>query len=847
MRYRLSAICILLACAWVMVFVMTRGDEEGMRSDLARWSGGTGTQRSSLEEPNAESDGSASDIEFDDRDEVVGSNAFRLSGVVIDSITEAPVAAVLRCSGGDGSWTTTKAAQGRFSLRCAPRETIQVRASGYRARRIEVGDCSELTIHLDAESTAQLHLLTDLGEPLAGVPVQWHSANSPLRVRSGKELTLSRDMYRGESVIEDTDDVGVSTIAAGCGMAATIDFDGQACLPSLRVNPGERRLLVVPARVTRVLLVDFESRAPLENLELVFYWPSISRSLARVLHTDASGHVSISECGDGVIVGLPRAREDLELIGLGGQGVYQDALDASSVRIDFLEREDPVVLGVRRLEGVVHLIDASTLLPVTAPVRATFRTPEVRSLPDGSRVPRSVAYSSRDSLAPTSEKLHAVSGKLRLGRKLRGESSAALDSSSNWELVLVVEGYAPAKISLAGVHDLGELDGKNVMLERATQRRLHIVMSDGAPFSELVTVFDPKRQLQLLRQSSASSGLYGPFDWTGGDLIARTGAHEWILTSNELAASEVLERVLPVASGTIRVTGVPTPECATRLLAKRGSALGEGEFHVSLAEDGVCIFENLSPGRYVVGPEDWVFGAALHSIQLPDELGNVAEVRAQQVRVSPGGTVTLDWNPAWMVVGAITGRVQVLGPGAGSAKLLPVYVDSGADMDLDRGADVRLMVSNRTPELPWNEDDEYVLNEGDSLPGGIAVCLSKGTSWGGLQDFYVDRVILPGESATIETFELVLRWDGPPFDGESEVTLVIDGLKTKERYLVPHHYLRDRRRWNGEHDLTYAALPRRTATVWIGGVDYHVSPVAGQSRLELVVGPVAANQEGKGN
>ncbi|MCA8980711.1 MAG: hypothetical protein KDC14_11850 [Planctomycetes bacterium] len=175
-----------------------------------------------------------------------------------------------------------------------------------------------------------------------------------------------------------------------------------------------------------------------------------------------------------------------------------------------------------------------------------------------------------------------------------------------------------------------------------------------------------------------------------------------------------------------------------------------------------------------------------------------------------------------------------------------MYVDTGADMDLDRGADVRLMVSNRTPELAWNEDGEYVLREGDSLPSGIAICLSKGTSWGGLQDFFVDRVILPGESATIETFELVLQWDGPPIDGELEVILVVEGPESVGRFLVPRHYLRDRRRWNGEHDLIYAALPTRTASVWIGGVKYPVSPAAGQSRLKLAVGQGTANQGAEG-
>lgn len=578
----------------------------------------------------------ASEARLGERGAIVETKSFDLSGVVVDSVTEAPVSAVLRCSGGDGSWITTQSDSGRFSLPCASGESVQVRAAGYRASRIEVGGRRELTVRLAAESSAELCLTTVHGEPISGVPVQWNSASSPLRVRWGKELTSLRCVQRGEPVRVITDDSGVSSVTAGGGMAATIDSEEHGCLPILRVDAGERRAFVLPSRTTRVLLVDLESRAPLEGLDLVCYWPAISRSLARVLRVGASGQILISELGDAVIVGLPEGRDDLELIALGGQGVYQEAPDSSSVRIEFLDRGEPVVLGARRFEGVIRLRDASTHLPVTATVRATFRTDGDRVLPDGSRAAQSVAYSSRDSLAPATEKLSVLGGELVLGRKLRGEWRIALDSSEHMELVLVAEGYAPAVISLAGVHELSALDGRTVMLEPATPRWLKVVTTDRAPFSEPATIFDPECQLQLLRRSSSESGLYGPFDWTQGDAIARVGGYEWTLTSDELVSTDVVERVVPMASGNIRVIGVPTPECASRLLAKRGSALGEGESRVTFAADGACIFKNLSPGRYVVGPEEWVFGAALHSIQLPSELGTIAEVRAHRSRCLPG-------------------------------------------------------------------------------------------------------------------------------------------------------------------------------------------------------------------
>lgn len=843
MRRRLVAICLVVAVTLGIVAVLTHDGGKLTESGVVRDSVDKRLPTSSLARPGTANADQSSGASIDERREIGGVEDIGLSGIVVDSITDAPLAAVLRCSEGEHAWVLSQSVDGRFSLDCASRVTIQVRASGYRSAEIEVEGRRELTIRLVPESIAELRVLTDVGEVMAAVPVRWNSATRPLRLISGVELTSSTSRYRGDSVVKSTDDAGVSTVAAGGGMAATMEFEDGRALPTLCVDPGERRLITVPERVTRVLLVDLDTRSPLGDLEIVVYWPSVSRSLACRLRTEVSGQVSISEVGEAVIVGLPEAAEDLELIAVGGQGVYQAAHDASSVRIDSIERSDPVVLGVRHLRGVIHLQDASTRRPVTAPVRATVRTPGDRSLPDGSRVPRSVANSPRDSLAPASERLQADGGKLVLGRKLRGAVQEALDSGASWELVLVAEGYAPAAVGLAGVHDLRELDGKTLMLEPATQRWLRIKMADGAPLSAPVTVSHPESQLQLLRQSDSASGLYGPFDWAGGELLARTGVHEWVLGSNELESSEVLERLVPVASGTIRVTGVPTPECATRLLAKRGSALGEGEFHVTAAQDKVCVFENLVPGRYVVGPEEWVFGAAIHSIQLPTELGKMAHVRAQQVEVSAGETVTVDWNPAWMVVGSISGRVRILGPGAISAKLLSVYVDAGADMDLDRGADVRLMISNRTPEILWNGDGEYSLKEGESLPSGIAICLNKGTSRGGLQDFYVDRVILPGESATVETFELMLRWEGPPLTGDAEVTLEIGGFEPNGRFLVPRHYLRDRRRWNGKHALTYAALPKRTVTVWIGGVEYDASPVAGQSRLELVVGPAKARPE----
>jgi hypothetical protein len=662
----------------------------------------------------------------------------RAQGVVLDAVTQGPVAA--RVKEGDNILTATEAT-GRFSFMIVPGARYQFCAPGYVPSDWHPGSESEYaTIALLPEASARIVFQYDNGAPCIGVRTTILLPGPPHQ----RPWTSSSD----EGIVD-------LPLAGALAMSYKAP-NGQT--GSIQLQPGQFTTVVVSRQLRQVTLWN-QDQEPLANVKVEMRLGTHGPGRASVATTDDEGVAWVAPITGPQQIILEDAY--LELLACRESGEERAIREVGG---------GPWALNLQSELGTLDLVcsDATVLL---------------RVLESG-------------TLAPVSsqgvwgiERYRGGAGSwtgLRFGSAIEAQEGKAEVSLA--QLRALVEKHRPERrltLLFEGYEAWSTqdpetlLEGHTVLLEGRGFRALQLHGPSGSPFTGRVRIVDQlhDRPLKAIVKSD-SSGLTPRLPWSGGDwlVIGIDGRELGEVPAAMLAASSVVAVTLQDDVGSIRIVDVPIgalPPEACLLKTADQSWDGRITRGTPARETGEWIVSGIAPGEYIVGPSDFA--------QWFNPLNPYARPTPRPtVTVQSGEETVVTWDPIWRISDGVSGRILTTEP----TSRLRLFA-------LPPTAGVRKMSDGLRSSIPLSPSGGYTVPRGRILPSGILVALevvSSESAWNGLLPI---TVIAPGESITLDEKPLRIRRDADLISKASVVLLVsYDEVATSllRQYLVDTEY-----------------------------------------------------------
>ena len=746
-------------------------------------------------------------------------------GRVLDATYLVPV--VAHVSPDVGGSVFSRAEDGGFELGADAQSfrSLEVTAPGYSSRTVSRVDWTaegSRVILLEASGLSGIVVVYDDGRPAVGLPVVWRADPLP---RHYRELIDVLDSGSEPSITTMTNGEGRSTHDLAVPVVAVVTDPALGVRKSLRIRPFEVVRVVLPRSPLRLRFVALGTGDPIRGLELEAWSPVELDSIATMASTNQDG-----------VVGLAAARLPLLVRpaasgGLLGRFVPLSGTDGLTVsaetvlRIDSPSTSEPFVIGVEDCATVLILRDDVTneLIDTVAAVRTTRAS---NCAQDGQAVGFCTLMTARGegrSWAPT---YPVIGGRLRLPCRTRESDESESEASSERVLLLSVAGYRPERLAFGSLFDEAGSSPAEVRLQPASPRSLRVSHADGTPFIHSVEIYLPSGDILAWRDPGRPDGLHGPFDWTGGDLwIGVNKERGWPrrISALECASTEVLEVVLPEATGAIEIEGIPAGYPVASLIAKFDLTKGD-EIHSPVSLDaGSCRFAPLSPGSYLVGPRDWVLGAERHGLGARG-LGAVKD-ESPRAEVEPGRTTIVQWRTFWAAGRSVEGRVRLRGPSQGEFVLIPLYMPfEGPPLSESLGGP-RMIFGRATESVPHDEDGRYGFDADAALPVVMAVCVLTEGGWG-QGGYQVLETTRPGEDIEVPLAGIELRWGGSPAGEPVPVSFEVPADSLRHP-VATFHQLR-RLSWVTSRTLRIEDVPLTVSVLKVGRQTFPLELAAGE-------------------
>jgi hypothetical protein len=672
--------------------------------------------------------------------------------------------ACVRLEGGEAVFSRVD--DGESELRSTSDGPIVLAASapGYASQRVELSappSTGAIEILLEPAMSACVWVEFDDGRPAAGARVEWRAVVEALERDQLTDWIDSRRRSAGAALETLADGEGRACVATGVAVLARVSDPSSGAGHTVRVLPGGEQQVVLSSHPLRVEFVDIDSRQPLAGLELDAWYPTEIDALAHALTTDAHGVAAIAASSYPILLRRPNAslwQSALVPLSAGMTQVGVGGRLAPMIRIDGPPPDGVLTVGVQNCGGLARFVDDISGEPIDALVRTTVRSVRECGEP-GKGVTQCTAKTARCALQSADQVFAVERGLLRLHCLFPDAEKQALAGVDALEVVFAVAGYRPCSVPLAQLPGRGDAQPLEFRLTSSAVRTLRVVHHGGAPYRQSISIYAPDHDFLAWAGLHRDTGIHGPFDWFGGDLLVRIG-ESWEgarrIPAAQLEAEHEITLTLEADTGVIVVEGGPAHLAHFPLVAKLGLSLGGTLYEPVSVEGVVRRFEGLPAGSYMVGPRKWVESAELQSFTIEDKFER--RDHATRVALGPGETVVVPWLDAWAATRERRGRVRVLPEGAAAPFIVPLY----GPYDEEMPAGIQHMVfGRRTERLPLDRRGNYVIAAGDPLPLMLVVCVADDGQWGTSQGLHVLDTLRPGESLDIQTGSVELHWAGP--------------------------------------------------------------------------------------
>lgn len=630
----------------------------------------------------------------------------------------------------EGSWLRTSR-NGMFDRRRdLGQDTFEVVAPGYHTKRVGAKDELGEFIRLEARSACSVLVSSAERGPVRSASVTWSPAP-----RDGEQP--ARNVF----VTTVTGPEGTTSIAAASACEATVEAEGYPPR-TVYVPVGETVEVLLSEGATVLTVVCGDTEQPKEGVQLRLTRPWDRNGVTWSAISDESGRIVLAG-SDGPL--------EVELLG----GAYwlhdrlpQGWIARNKIEATYVGEGDAAEAGGRELqlrikcETIdVRLVHADTGGLIRGSVRYGYKTPK----------------HDRHAVLYRLARQDCRDGVLRV-RAINYETERINEPRiGGYELVVWPEGYQLENLGSLTSLRQGAAAVNEARFTPAKQRAVRIHDAAGWPVTGRFRVRSGDGRIIYHDGVGTEEGVYGPFDWCGGDLIvSRPRSNRWggglgsgsefeevaTVSGEQIAVSEEvsIEVNLPVADvKVVRVEGRDAQVVVVDHAGVEHTAVSRSEAEI--------IFRGVPAGPVFIGPPAWarqleersIYGLGRESTQAPG-----------------GDTLVVPFDPEWQTTDDLPGQIQVLDTEALELFLMPVY----------RTTKVPMPMGLTSHWLPVRADGRYTIARGAPLPRALIVCsIINGTgqvaSSADTGSFVVLDVIEPGGDIELHASPVELVWGGP--------------------------------------------------------------------------------------
>jgi len=752
-------------------------------------------------------------------------SSLSITGSVLDARFGTPVRASVCPENSECVVTTEESGGFQVMVSGRGKPSLRVSAFGYQSQRVTIDtetDLRPFEIFLEPQNPSRVTVRSSDGSAVVGRVLQWRASTIGRRTRDNLKWFDSHTHAAGAQVITRTDAAGNSELTLSVPATVDVLSETGAVGATLRLQPGEHVELILTEGALTLTLIENDSDRPLAGMQVETWKPLDPRSTTRSYETDSMGVIRIPASPTPVFVKPLLSDEAPRLRVVGGSAAASATLSADPgvIRLPHAMDGEELLIEVTlvpvrdraRLE-LVNEIDGTA---VTGPAHVTLRrtVPVVTS--DGR--PRELPYVRMPrSIPKTISTLR--NGELLVPPHVMDELNRVPESLSEMELVVTVDGFLP--LHLADVRSvlLPGQTGTTHSMKPAPHRWVKVSHADGSAYRGRVAVYSPHHHAYCYNSEVGDGGVFGPFDWLGGDIEVITEVMgrsprqpAQLVPASNLDLQEKISITLPSRTGSIAVKGVPAFSSALGLVALRyDSGI---EYPPTSTGESDCRFDGLPIGKYAVGPRDWLRGALANS-RVTHGVFSSAESTQSMLQVRAGVVTTAQWQHAWAAASDLRGRVRIVGSAGSEPLLIPVYGirDPASGIAWDPVPSVIVSAARRT--VPLEDAGWYRIRAGEPVPDLIAVCLPDSAGWCDINAVHLVATIEPGESIEIPTGSIVLSWEGDPLDADLGVRYRVG--RPDLRWQVRGPLVWSNNTWSTETELILHGVPTCVQSVSVSG------------------------------
>jgi len=547
----------------------------------------------------------------------------------------------------EGSWLRTSR-NGMFDRRRdLGQYTFEVVAPGYHAKRVGAKDELGKFIRLEPRSACGVLVSSAERGPVRSASVTWSPAPQD-RGQPGRNVFVTTV----------TGPEGATSIAAASACEATVEAEGYPPR-TVYVPVGETVEVLLSEGATVLTVVCGDTEQPKEGVRLRLKRPWDRNGVSWSAISDEAGRIVLSG-----------SNGPLEVELLGGAYWLHDRLPQgwiarNKIEATYVGEGDTAEAGRRELqlhircETIdVRLVDADTGALIRGSVRYGYKTPK----------------HDRHAVLYRLARQDCRDGVLRV-RAIDYETERINEPRiGGYELVVWPEGYQLENLGSLTSLRQGAAALNEAKFTPAKQRAVRMHDAAGLPVTGNFRVRSGDERIIYHDGVGTEEGVYGPFDWCGGDLIVTRPRSSWgggglgsgggfaevaTVSGEQLAASEEvsIEVNLPVAD--VKVVSVEGRDAQVVVVDHAGVE------HTAVSRSEVeIIFRGVPAGPVFIGPPAW-------ARQLEDR--SIYGLGRESTHAPEGETLVVPFDTEWQTTDDQPGQIQVLDTEDLELFLMPVY------------------------------------------------------------------------------------------------------------------------------------------------------------------------------